>query len=94
MSHTSDPGPAPTPQVEPGEPEPGGVDAVIYPDGAGATTITDGADGPVARDLDPDANPAVDRALPHEMKESEDTATQATQSDEAGTTDTEDESPA
>ena len=31
MSHTSDPGPAPTPQVEPGEPEPGGVDAVDLP---------------------------------------------------------------
>ena len=76
----SDPGPRPEPQIEPGEPDPGGPDSV--PDG-------DGVDGesadpnPLTRDLDPEANPSTGD-IPVEMKEGEDTETEATKSDDAG----------
>ncbi len=85
-------GPAPEPEIEPGEPHPGGADAV---DGG------DGVDGdfaepdPASRDLDPDKNPAVEDALPDEMTETEDTDTEATKSDDGDSdVDQEDESPA
>ncbi len=71
-------GARPEPEIEPGEPQPGGVDAV---DGG------DGVDGefaepqPPLRDLDPDKNPAVEDALPDSMTESEDTDTEATEGD-------------
>ncbi|NYD43295.1 hypothetical protein [Nocardioides panaciterrulae] len=66
-------GPMPEPQIEPGEPAPGGADAV--------------GDGPHAGTDTPDLslrdNPAVDDvALPEEMKEGEDTSTQATRDEE------------
>ena len=67
-------GPMPEPQIEPGEPAPGGADAVW--------------DGPHADPATPDLstldNPAVDEpAMPEEMKQGEDTSTQATRGDEA-----------
>ena len=68
-------GPKPDPDIEPGEPNPGGVDAI---DGG------DGVDGEAAepdpdpRDLDPDSNPAVEDALPDDLTASEDTDTEAT----------------
>lgn len=68
-------GPKPDPEIEPGEPNPGGADAI---DGG------DGVDGEAAepdpdpRDLDPDSNPAVEDALPDDLTKSEDTDTQAT----------------
>ncbi len=65
-------GPKPDPQIEPGEPNPGGVDSI---DGG------DTGDIPTIPDLDPDANPAVDSA-PSEMKEGEDTSTEATKDSE------------
>jgi hypothetical protein len=66
-------GPMPEPQIEPGEPAPGGVDAV----GEGPHP------GPATPDLSLDDNPAVDHvALPDEMKSGEDTSTQATRSEE------------
>lgn len=80
----------PEPEIEPGEPLPGGADAV---DGG------DGVDGefsepnPAPRDLDPEHNPAVDDALPEEMKESEDTDTEATK-DDGKDIEPEEESPA
>jgi hypothetical protein len=83
-------GPQPEPEIEPGEPHPGGADAV---DGG------DGVDGefsepdPAGRDLHPDKNPAVEDALPDEMTETEDTDTEATKSD-GEDVDVEEESPA
>jgi len=66
-------GPMPEPQIEPGEPAPGGADAVG--DGPHA--------GPATPDLSLDDNPAVDHvSLPDEMKSGEDTSTQATRSEE------------
>lgn len=61
----SDLGPKPEPQIEPGEPHPGGVDAI---DGGGDTF-----DEPTVPDLDPDSNPAVEDAAPDEIKELDDT---------------------
>ncbi len=85
-------GPQPEPEIEPGEPNPGGADAVDEADGVdGEFADPD----PRPRDLDPENNPAVEDALPDEMKQMEDTSTEATESDE-GETDTEhqEESPA
>jgi hypothetical protein len=85
-------GPQPDPQIEPGEPNPGGADAVDAADGV----VCERAEPhPYGRDLDPKDNPAVEDALPDEMREMEDTSTEATKDDE-GKTDTEppEESPA
>ena len=82
-------GPRPEPQIEPGEPNPGGVDAVAGSDGVdGENAVPD----PTPRDLDPDDNPAVEDALPDEMKMGEDTETEATK-DEGEDVDPEEESP-
>ena len=98
MSQDNDLGPALEPEIEPREPNPGGVDAITYSDGAEAAAEQGlDAGGPALRDLDPDSNPAVEDALPDEMKEGEDTSTEATKSDEgsAGSdVDPEEESPA
>ncbi len=97
MNEDNDLGPAPEPEIEPREPNPGGVDAITYSDGAEAAgDEVDGA-APVMRDLDPDANPAVEDALPDEMKQGEDTSTEATKSEEGSEgadVDPEEESPA
>lgn len=77
----SDLGPQPEPEIEPGEPNPGGADAIE----------TDDANEP--RDLDPHDNPAVEDALPDEMKQGEDTDTEATKDAEGAAGDAE-ESPA
>lgn len=79
MSDT-DPGPKPDPVIEPGEPNPGGVDAV--PDDPED-------DVPLTRDLHPDENPATGE-VPLEMKESEDTSTEATEDTDPGGEDSED----
>jgi len=85
-------GPMPEPQIEPGEPNPGGADAT--PDSDGVDGETAEAD-PAPRDLDPNLNPAVEDAMPEEMKQTEDTETEATRSEDGETeTDAEDESPA
>ncbi len=73
----TDLGPKPDAQIEPGEPNPGGVDATPNSDGVDGET----AENPVSRDLDPDDNPAVDDVLPEEVKETEDTSTKATEDD-------------
>ena len=73
----SDLGPKPEAEIEPGEPNPGGVDAVPQADGV------DGEDSdgdPLVRDLDPDDNP-VTGEIPTEVKQGEDTSTQATEGD-------------
>ena len=80
----NDLGPQPEPEIEPGEPNPGGADAI---------DATDPEHDP--HDLDPKHNPAVEDALPDEMKQMEDTSTEATE-DEEGQSETagEEESPA
>lgn len=84
-------GPQPEPQIEPGEQNPGGVDAV--PDSDGVDGETASAD-PAPRDLDPDNNPAVEDALPDEMKMGEDTDTEATKGDgDSDDVDPEEEAP-
>lgn len=95
MSQDSNLGPAPEPEIEPGESNPGGVDAITYADGAEAVAEEgDELPPPVMRDLDPDSNPAVEESLPEEMKAGEDTTTEATKSDGDGDVDPKDESPA
>jgi hypothetical protein len=77
----SDLGPQPEPEIEPGEPNPGGADAI------------DRVDRADPHDLDPENNPAVEDALPDEMKQTEDTHTEATK-DDGDDVDPEEESPA
>jgi len=76
----------PEPKIDPGEPEPGGVDAV---DGGANGTIPD---------LSPDENPAIDEVAPdpvvEEVKEGEDTSTKATRSEDGENDEPEKESPA
>ena len=64
-------GPKPEPQIEPGEPNPGGADAI---DGGDHSDPSD----PMIPNLPTEKNPAVDDAAPDEMKQLEDTSTQAT----------------
>ncbi len=80
MPHDEDLGPRPDPQAEPGEPNPGGVDAV--PDGDGVDT-EEASPHPLSRDAHPDANPSSGE-VPLAMKEGEDTSTEATRNDDAG----------
>ncbi|GEP37614.1 hypothetical protein NPS01_12770 [Nocardioides psychrotolerans] len=76
----SDLGPKPDAQIEPGEPNPGGVDATPNSDGVDG----EAADGqPLGRDAEPEDNPAVEDALPDEVKEGEDTSTEATEATES-----------
>jgi hypothetical protein len=72
---TDDLGPMPEPEIEPGEPNPGGVDAL------------DDFSGPIAiPDLTPDENPAVVEKAPEtvmrEVEDSEDTSTKATRDED------------
>lgn len=79
----SDLGPRPEPQIEPGEPNPGGVDAVPP---NGEHTVPD---------LSPSDNPAIEDKTPDDLKEQmaegEDTSTKATRDEDH---DEEQESPA
>ena len=68
---SNDLGPKPEPRIEPGEPNPGGVDAVDL-DPGGEPTIPN---------LPTDKNPAVSDEAPDEVTQGEDTATEATRSD-------------
>lgn len=72
MPTDDDLSPKPEPQIEPGEPNPGGVDAI---DGGDPH-----AEHPTTPNLPTHKNPAVDapEEMKDEMKESEDTSTQAT----------------
>ena len=72
MTETSDLGPMPDPQIDPKEPNPGGVDAV-----------DEDPMPPAMHDLDPGNNPAVEDRAPDEISEPEDTDTEATE-DESG----------
>lgn len=84
-------GPKPEPQTEPGEPNPGGVDANPLADGV----ETDAADtAPTARDLDPQDKPAAEHTLPDELNQPEDTTTEATRGDGDVGLDADKESPA
>lgn len=82
-TQTGELGDMPEPTIEPGEPNPGGVDAL--PDD----------DTGIPADLDPEDDPATEDA-PDEVKEGEDTDTAATRgdADEAGEVSSEDEAPA
>jgi hypothetical protein len=71
---TDDLGPKPEPEIEPGEPNPGGADAVDGGNDADPTT----------RDLSVEDNPAVDSVeVPDAISEGEDTSTQATRDEES-----------
>lgn len=83
-TQTGDLGDQPDPVTEPGEPNPGGVDA----------RPEEGDNVPA--DLGPDTNPAVEETpdpLKNVLEEGEDTATEATE-DPDSTTEPEEESPA
>lgn len=83
MSDPTDLGAKPEPEIEPGEPNPGGVDAVAQTDEA------------IPADLSTAENPAVDAATtPDELQGGEDTSTEATRDDQPGTVPPEEESPA
>ena len=60
-------GPKPDPEIEPGEPNPGGVDA-----------IDENAQPPMAPNLPPKDNPAVEDHAPQELRESDGTEAEAT----------------
>ncbi|MEO9323413.1 hypothetical protein ABFT23_07980 [Nocardioides sp. C4-1] len=90
MSESHDPGPKPDAVIEPGEPNPGGVDAMPQSDGVDGEA-TDG--DPVPRDLDPEDNPETGE-VPLEVKEGEDTSTEATKGDSSSDVEPEEESPA
>ena len=84
---SDDLGPMPDPVIEPGEPRPGGADALPEdPESLGAIP-----------DLTPEENPALEEKAPETVKEevsdSEDTSTKATR-DEDDADDQEKESPA
>ncbi len=83
---TQDPGPKPDAESSSGTPAPGGPDAVE------STAGVEHAGAEVA-DLSPDRNPAIEDALPDEMREGEDTETEATSDRDADDVDPEDESP-
>ncbi|GAA4737787.1 hypothetical protein GCM10023350_22290 [Nocardioides endophyticus] len=88
-SDDTDLGPMPDPVIEPGEPNPGGVDALQ--DDSGPIAIPD---------LTADENPALEDKAPETVKkgvsDSEDTSTEATATGSGGETDhqPEKESPA
>jgi hypothetical protein len=74
-TQTGDLGAMPDPDIEPGEPNPGGADALPE------------EDDNVPADLDPERNPAIEESpdsLKAAFSEGEDTDTQATRSDDAG----------
>ena len=73
-------GEMPDPKIEPGEPNPGGADAL--PDDAEA----------LPADLDPEKSAATEPEVPEVLKESQDTDTEATKNGEDVSP--EDESPA
>lgn len=84
-SQDSDLGPMPDPDIEPGEPNPGGADALQEdPESLGEI-----------RDLSPEENPAIEEKAPEtikqEVSEGEDTSTKATRDEED---EPEEESPA
>jgi hypothetical protein len=83
---SDDLGPMPEPQIEPGEPNPGGADAI------------DDFSGPIAiPDLSPGENPSIEEKAPETVKkevgEGEDTSTKATR-DEHDSENSDQESPA
>jgi hypothetical protein len=82
----SDLGPQPDPKTEPGEPNPGGVDA-LPENGVHAVP-----------DLSPEQNPSLEEKAPDTLKEEvgegEDTSTKATRSDDGEDDEPEKESPA
>jgi hypothetical protein len=59
-------GPKPEPEIEPGEPNPGGVDAIEEEDLP-----------PAVPNLSPDRNPAVEDHAPDELSEPDDTENEA-----------------
>jgi hypothetical protein len=66
---SKDLGPKPDAQIEPGEPNPGGVDAVDADQGTAEPAIPD---------LPTDKNPAVGDETPDEVTQGEDTSTAGT----------------
>ena len=83
MTDTSELGPMPDPQIEPKEPNPGGVDAVDEDDAP-----------PAVHDLAPEDNPAIEVGGAVVLGVVLDTETAATSGDEPDEVDAKDESPA
>jgi hypothetical protein len=81
MTHDEDLGPMPDAHSEPGEPNPGGVDAIDGGDEPGEAGQAGDPDA-TTPDLPTDKNPAVDDAAPDELSQAEDTSTQATEGEE------------
>ena len=79
--------PPPTPAAEEPQLLPGGADSIEDP------KYGDTPGDPVPRDLDPDANPAVDEEAPREVKEGDDKS-QEPDEGTSGEGDTPDEPPA
>jgi hypothetical protein len=80
-TQTGDLGEQPEPQIEPGETNPGGADALPEDDG-----------GNVPADLGPETNPAVEETpdpLKEVLEEGEDTHTEATRSSDGADDDQE-----
>jgi hypothetical protein len=86
VTEDDDLGPMPEPEIEPGEPNPGGADA--QPENGNGTVP----------DLSPDDNPEIEDKLPEDLREEmaqlEDTSTKATRDDEGENDEPEKESPA
>ena len=85
-TQTGDIGDMPEPQIEPGEPNPGGSDA-----------IPEEEDDIVPADLGPETNPAVEESpdpLKRVLREGEDTHTEATKSEDGGDSSGDKDSPA
>ena len=80
-------GEMPEPQIEPGEENPGGVDAISD------DTPFGGDERKLGHDLDPEANPAVEEQVPDEITEPDDKK-QEPEDGDSGDPDTETEEPA
>ena len=65
MPDPDDIGPKPEAQIEPGEPNPGGADALDQADGVDGEFAEPDPD---SRDLGPEVHPAVDEALSDDLK--------------------------
>ena len=70
-TQSGDLGRKPEPEIEPREPNPGGVDAIEQDDAP-----------PAVHDLDPSDNPAIEDEALDEISEPEDTETEKTESDD------------
>ena len=97
MSNVSDLGPLPEPRIEPGEPNPGGVDALpevedhAIPDLSPATNVA--LDEKTSDSGSDSGSESAKESVKDEMTEGEDTSTVATRSEDGHHEESEKESP-